>query len=351
MPNIATVCSSHGLGHLTRQIALGEELDRAGSAPTFFTSGPADLVTQSIPSATVVSTEVDVGIAQFDSITEDIPRTIQLLEERCSQHRIETLASQLSTFDLVIVDCAPPALKACQIAGVPAVAMGNFDWSWIYRHYAALQEWSERFAEWQRPHPAIFLSPGPGMHGFRQVENGGLLGRMAPAINKSTISRSRSDQPTADPCHVLVSFGGFGLADVDTLLPAVDGVTWVFSPPMDCPNRTDCVLAPDVPYPSLVAACDLVLTKPGYSIFAEAALAGTRLLWIPRGDFPEARWLETAMKTRGDIALATSPKEPKNFQIELEQRIRQTRGQTGPLPVTSTAAHQLAVRLLRWTEV
>ena len=46
----------------------------------------------------------------------------------------------------------------------------------------------------------------------------------------------------------------------------------------------------------LVAGAEMVLTKPGYGIFAEAALGRTRLLWVRRGAFPEAPFLADSMR-------------------------------------------------------
>jgi hypothetical protein len=39
-----------------------------------------------------------------------------------------------------------------------------------------------------------------------------------------------------------------------------------------------------------------VLTKPGYGIVAETALAGARVVWVDRGPFPEAAALEAWLR-------------------------------------------------------
>ena len=36
---------------------------------------------------------------------------------------------------LVVADIPPLALAAARLAGVPAIALGNFTWDWIYRDY------------------------------------------------------------------------------------------------------------------------------------------------------------------------------------------------------------------------
>lgn len=327
---VALVCSAHGFGHVARQLATGAALRARGVEPTFFTAAPADVVEADLPGVSRVAWAVDVGIAQRDSLTEDVDATLARLEERCGETAIDALAAALSGYDRVLVDVAPAALEAARRAGVPALAVGNFDWAWIYRHYPALRGWADRFAAWQAPHPAIALAPGPGMRGFAQVERVGWLGRRRPPATLPGEGR-----------RVLVCFGGFGLADVDALLPHVPGVTWVLAPPMPRLARPDARYAEDVPFPALVAGADAVLTKPGYGILVECARAGTPIAWLDRGAFPEAPSLEAAMRARGDAkADAATPEAVAEAVTTVLSRAR-------PSPVETDAAEVLAAMLLR----
>ena len=177
----------------------------------------------------MVSWAADVGIAQRDSLTEDLDATLERLERVAGDSAIDALAVELAGYDRVVVDIAPPALEAARRAGVPAVAVGNFDWAWIYRHYPRLEAWSERFAAWQAPHPALALWPGPGPRGFASVEAFGVVGRRAPP--------ARLPVPPGERV-VVVCFGGFGLDGLDAWLPRMPGVTWVLAPPMVPADRS-----------------------------------------------------------------------------------------------------------------
>ncbi|MCB9794205.1 MAG: hypothetical protein H6741_15935 [Alphaproteobacteria bacterium] len=320
---IAIVCSAHGFGHLTRQLALAERMRARGVEPVIFTAAPEAVVHGTLPGAVVRPWVVDVGIAQRDSVTEDLDATLERLERRCAAPEIERLARALEPFERVIVDVAPPALEACRRAGVEAVAVGNFDWAWIYSQYPRLSAWAERFAAWQAPHLGASLWPGPGLRGFARVERFGLIGRSRPPHSGA---RGR----------VLVSFGGFGLRDLEQRLPRLEGLRWLLAPPMARPSREDCDYVEGVPYPALVAGAELVLTKPGYGIFAEACLGGTRLAWIPRGAFPEAPWIEAAMKARGDRPLGE----------DLAEGVRAALASPAPAPVTIHERERLADWLL-----
>ncbi len=297
---LAVLCTDHGFGHLTRQLAIGQHLRTLGIEPVFYTAAPPSLLRESLPDPSVVPWQLDVGLSQPDSLRVDLARTCALLDERCSPSALETLADHLAAQPLqgVIADLPPMGLEAARLAGLPAVAVGNFDWAWIYDHFPELAPWAQRFRAWQAPHPAIHLWPGPALSGFRRVKRAPLVGRLHPPHSFPAGSR-----------HVLVSFGGLGLKDLEQRLPRMDGVTWVLSAPMPALKRADCLWLEDIPYPALVAGADAVLTKPGYGILAEAFLAGTPLAWLPRSHWPESPYLADPMVARGDVQVGESIEE------------------------------------------
>jgi hypothetical protein len=330
---VAIVCSAHGFGHVTRELVVGDALVAGGAEVTYFTAAPPAIVGP----RRVVPWVADVGIAQRDSLTEDVAATCARLADVASDARIDALAAALAGFDRVVVDIAPPALEAARRAGVPAFAVGNFDWAWIYRHYPALSGWAHRFAAWQAPHPALFLEPGPGLLGFASVERFGVVGRVAGPAGAG----GRAALCGPGERAVLVCFGGFGLSDLDEWLPFLPGVTWVVAPPMaPMPARPDVRWVDTVPFPALVAAADALLTKPGYGIYAEAALAGTPIVWVDRGQFPEAPHLEAALRARGDV------KVEGRGRAAVAHALAARWSTSRPAPVVIRAAHDIAARIL-----
>jgi len=306
MPRIGLLCSAHGFGHLARQLAVAEALLAQGDAPEVWTAAPPAVVHDYLPGLPVVSIALDVGLVQRDSLHEDLPATARALERFTSEQFVDGLAQRLdqSGLDAVVVDTAPAALEAARRAGVPALAAGNFDWAWIYSHYPQLQRFAAQFARWQAPHRALRMTPGPALHHFGAVEDVGLVGRWrAP---------QRVDHPGI---HVLVSFGGLGLDALSALLPAVPGVTWLLAPPMAPLDRPDCVFVTGVSYPALVGGADWVLTKPGYGIYAETALAGTPVILLPRPGFPESGTLQPAFEARGAAVLVPGSREQLAGQL------------------------------------
>ncbi len=328
MGPVAIVCSAHGYGHVTRQTALARALRDEGVSCTLFTAAPVALVAEWLPDPTVVPWTADVGIVQPDSLSEDIENTRVRLEAVCSPARIDALADALSGFTQVIVDTAPPAMEAARLTGVPCVAVGNFDWAWIYSHYPRLRDFAERFARWQAPHLAASLWPGPGLRGFASVVPFGLLARVGQPV-----------LPPSPDQRVLVSFGGFGL-DLNALLPVIPGVRYLLAAHGPCLDRPDCSVISDVAYPHLVASADLVLSKPGYGILGEAMAAGTRLLWVPRGAFPEAQSLIDAATSWG---AHLSHANPHDLAHDIPAALSRPR----PLALAADGARALAQWVVR----
>ncbi len=325
--SLAILCSAHGFGHLTRQLATGRHLRALGVEPVIFTAAPAEVVHETLPDAEVVGWRTDVGLAQPDSLRTDLDRTLALLEERCSERAVDRLAEALARRSVagVVADIPPTGLEAARRAGLGAVAVGNFDWAWIYRHYPPLRSWAERFARWQAPHPGLALSPGPGLAGFARTRSCGLVGRQG------------APHPFEGPeRHVLVSFGGLGLADLERRLPRLTGVRWVVSAPMPPLDRSDCTWIEGVPYPSLVAGSDAVLTKPGYGILAEASLAGTPVAWLTRPGWPESPFLAAAHEARGDVEVTGT----------IAEALEQLWSRPRPVPAGTSGAGALAARIL-----
>ena len=103
----------------------------------------------------------------------------------------------------------------------------------------------------------------------------------------------------------LLSFGGYGLPELD--LAAIDCRDhWtIATTDQTSPGATamphvrfisSATLAPGmVRYEDLVAAVDVVITKPGYGIISECVAAGTPMVYTSRGHFREYDLLVDAM--------------------------------------------------------
>jgi hypothetical protein len=284
---IAFYISGHGFGHAARDVELIQSLldrrpdlrivVRTAVRPALFAPVAGDRVA-------VQPLEADTGLTQHDSLR---------IEEEESARQA---AAFYSTFDarvadeaaflrgsgaaLVVGDVPPLAFAAASRAGMPSVAVGNFTWDWIYEEYPAFDRIAPAAV------PTIRAAYAQATRALRLPLHGG-FGPMArvtidiPFIaRRSTRDRAETRRAVGvgdDRPVVLPSFGAYG-----THLP------------LDELRRSSrlTVLDPDfIPggfrYQDLVAAADVVVSKPGYGIVSECVANGTPLLYTSRGRFVE----------------------------------------------------------------
>jgi len=196
---------------------------------------------------------------------------------------------------LVLGDIPALAFEVAARLGVPGVALANFSWDWIFADYAGdLPAFEPLVAQQRAAYARATLLLRLPMYGdlsaFPRVRDIPLVARRAqlPAAE----ARARLDLPRRERL-VLVSFGGLGLELPPT--PHLRGVAFVSTSgavtggaPIGCRVLTHAELtSAGVRYQDLVAACDAVLTKPGYSIVAECIANGTPIVYTARGRFAE----------------------------------------------------------------
>ena len=317
---IAICPSSHGLGHTTRQMAIADLL-RTNHDVSIFTNRSYALGDNNPANLRLVHCQWDVGLCQSNSFDVDIKQTKHWLETTVTESYLESIASTLKSFDLILTDINPMVARAATQIKKPCYAIGNFSWSWIYSHYPTLNEWSIRFKEWESLVDAFDVGLGPGLSTFKSTSSVGLLARspMSHPLPKNS---------------VLLSFGGFGIEDPESLCPKLPHANFVA-------DRQTASVGPiitvveDVPYPALIGGASLIVTKPGYGIVTEAAQHGVPIVCISRPQFPESPHIERWLEQRGDRVLNTNMGEP-GFQEEYVDAIKQmlSHGRHPSLPMT-----------------
>jgi L-arabinokinase len=296
--------SGHGFGHATR---TGEVLRAVRSLEpdqplAIVTAAPERLFSREVPGPFEFRrVECDVGLAQKGALVIDEDATAEryrrFAADRASRVAREAEWLRSSGARLVLGDIPPLAFEAAAAAGIPSVALGNFSWDWIYRHYAARQPALAGAAEdaaaaYRRAHLLLELPFTCDVSVFPRREPIALVARR-PRIAPHE-ARRRLELPSGRV--VLLSFGGLGLAGFDprALSPLRD-YFFVMADEVGHEHLPDnarmvgshTLDRAGLAYPDLIAASDVVVTKPGYGIVADAIAARTRMVYTDRGDFPE----------------------------------------------------------------
>ena len=289
--------SGHGFGHASRAIEVANAIvQRRPRTRILIRSAVAPWLVSRTASAGIALSvaQVDTGVVQIDSLNLDARASIEQAERFMSviDERVETELSFLRAHDAVLTVSDLPALgiAAATAAGLPAIALGNFTWDWIYEHYEGGADVARRIGDiYSRATLALRLPMWGGFATMRYI-------RDLPFVARRS-KRERNDvrQALGIPLNatvVLASFGGYGLNALD-----VDAIRNSRGYHVLLPGMIDeqSMYSRGYRYEDLVRAVDVVVSKPGYGIISECLANDTALLYTSRGDFREYPVLVEAM--------------------------------------------------------
>jgi hypothetical protein len=303
--------SGHGFGHASREV---EVINRLGElAPILIRSAvsPALLTRTVLVAYELLAGACDTGVIQSTSVAHDDEATVReaITFYETFDARVEAEVALLRSrgVRLIVSDIAPLAFPVAARLGVPAIAISNFTWDWIYEtHPQFLPGGASAIALirscYRQAALALELPFSGGFEIFPTVEKLPLIARRPTRSRAET--RAFFNLP-ADGHIALLSFGGYGLASLD--LSHLDcGPAWTVvttdsvSQSRVLPEHVRSVpersfIASGFRYEDLVAAVDVVITKPGYGIIAECIATDTAMLHTSRGAFREAAVLTEAL--------------------------------------------------------
>lgn len=289
--------SGHGFGHASRAIeVINALLERRSDVDIIIRSSVAAWLVKRTanPSVHLDTIAVDTGIIQVDSLTLDAGASIRRAEEFMSafEARYEGEAAFLLQHGAVMTvsDLPPLGIAAGVVAGIPAIALGNFTWDWIYEHYPGGKAVADTIGRvYSHTTKALRLPMWGGFATMPVVED---LPFVARRSKRDPIEVRRALGIPLDAKVVLASFGGYGLEGLNTdALHALRGYHVLLPGMID----ETAMYQRGYRYEDLVRAVDVVATKPGYGIISECLANDTALLYTSRGDFREYQVLVDAM--------------------------------------------------------
>ncbi len=307
---LAAYVSGHGFGHASRVAEVLRAL--RGRVPIHVRSeAPHWFFQQADPRAECSAAPIDVGMRQPNGLELDLPASLaaheRLLAEWDGSVRREADFLRGIGATAVLADIPPLACAAAQAARLPALALGNFSWDWILDFYAPAEpRWRPIVARYRAAYglaEALLRLP---LHGD------------FPAFGRFTdvplvVARTRREPDdvfralgldAGDPRPlVLVSFGGMGTGPLAFHRPdALEPYRFCgFGPrPEGWRGHWTSLTTPlGFGHADLMAACQVVLGKPGYGLVAESIAHRTRFLYLARADFRETPVLIDSLHTLG----------------------------------------------------
>jgi L-arabinokinase len=297
--------SGHGFGHASRQVEVINAL--AARRPDVRIAvrssvSPALLARTIRTQSTLDPVTCDSGIVQVSSIEHDDAATLRHAIDfyRSFEGRVRAEVGALthSNARVIVGDIPPLAFAVAARLELPSLAIANFTWDWIYESHPGFdtEPWILPLMReaYSQASYALALPFSGGFEVFPARESLPLIARHAQRSREETRAHFGIPQNRR---VALLSFGGYGLPSLD--LSAIDCAReWVIvttdrvtgdAAPMPHVVRLieDGLFTGGFRYEDLVAASDMVVTKPGYGIIAECASTGTPMLYTSRGDFRE----------------------------------------------------------------
>ncbi len=319
MKPVVAYLSGHGFGHFTRSSAV---LSLLPSVEVHVrTSARALPLARRASWATRVD-EVDVGpgMAQRGPLETDLDRTRELvlahLENWAGVVAEEAAFVKQVGARLIFADVPPIAFAIAARAGVPSVGMGNFSWSWIYRH--AAESAGDRVLE--RAADELARAEGQATHFLALAMGGGLevFPRQQAIAPVARMPRSSRDQVRAKlgltKKTILVTFGGFGgdldllevVRDVRRALPDFDLLIVADEDRMIDDSTRLIRPTAQLDHHELIIGSDVVVGKLGYGTVAECLRQTTPIAYVRRGEFAEEAPLEAAVARHLPSALMSA---------------------------------------------
>lgn len=295
-PVLYFAITSHGFGHAVRASSVAAQIKQLypDILLVLVTTAPRWLLDSYIRGDFIHRLRAfDVGVIQSDSLTMNKAATLEKMKQIRAEQR-SIIASEVNFLrtnrvGLILADIPALAAPMAKAVGIPCWMMGNFGWDFIYR------DWGEEFTEiadwisecYQQCDRTFRLPMCEPMTSFNNITDTGLTGGM-PYYSETELREAFNLKAPREKT-ILLSFGGLGLQQIPyqnlQQFPDWQFITFDRNAP-DLPNLLKITGEYYRPV-DFMPLCGRVISKPGYSTFAEAIRLQVPIVSLTREDFAE----------------------------------------------------------------
>jgi hypothetical protein len=355
IPHLYVALSGHGFGHLAQVAPVLNALRRRRPAVrlTVQSGLPEAVLRERIDGdfAVIVGT-ADFGMLMVDALEAKVAESLAAYRAFHAEWETrlvwqERLLREAAP-DGLLADIPYLTLAAAARLEIPALALCSLNWADILQGYGADEP---DLAALRAPmlaaynSAAAFLQPAPSMP-MPDLGNAVSIGPIAALGRNRRADINRRLRLREDATLALMGLGGVAMRPPLENWPAVPGICWL-TPPDWAVARSDLVdwaTLSDCSMVDLIRSCDVLLTKPGYGAFTEAACNGTRVLYVERDDWPEEPWLSHWLMEHGN---GVKIDRRRLTSGEVAKPLRALLAQPAKPPVAPTGAAEAATWLER----
>lgn len=303
MPLIWCSISGHGFGHAAQVAPVLNELGKRVSGikallrttlPRWFFEGCLDIPWELSPQPQ------DVGCVQENPLHIDHAATwaeTQRFHERWDALvEEETRAIRSRAPALLLSNISHLAVEAGARAGLPTIAMSSLSWDQILEPFIEPgMAWQTRIVQqirqaYNRADLLLRVTPGMSFPAFpKQTDLSPIVSPLVP--ERARLIAALGAQP--EECLVLVGFGSIAMNRLPlSQLDALQGYRFIVSDMGQASyDRVRPAASLSLPFGSLMASADVIVTKPGYNMTVEAVAMEKPTLYVRRYDFAEEECL------------------------------------------------------------
>jgi hypothetical protein len=313
-PFLYVAITNHGFGHATRMASVVAEVQRLcpDVLVALVTTSPRWLLESYVRADFIHRHAVlDIGVIQSDSLAMNRAATLEKLKQLQTQER-HLVAGEVNfikqnRMSLVLADIPPLATTIAHTAGIPCWMISNFGWDFIYRPWGGefinIADWiAERFGQCDQLFRLPFHEP---MSAFPRITDVGLTGG-SPAFPLDDL-RAKFHLTAPPERTILMTFGGLGLDQIPyhNLEKFLDWQFITFD--RNAPDLPNLRKVQDHAYRPVdfMPLCGRVMSKPGFSTFAEACRLDVPIVSVTRDGFAEAPILLNGMQDHNPHQILT----------------------------------------------
>lgn len=302
VPTFCFYVSDYGNGHAARCIAIIRRIFDEWSGARIYVkaAGPFSFLKDSLasyPGCVIIEMQNDIGVVlRSDQPVVDTGETRDLLTEWVASWDLyisfEERFCREHSVDCIISDIAPQPFLVADALGIPGIAISNFTWHLIFSMlFGEIHETRELARAYGCCDCALMLPFHEPMEVFPKRKEIGLVSREV-TVDRETLRRSLGVLP--EETLVFLNCGSEMPKTLkQTIREAqIPGLRILVSSHLVFPEE-HIISIPDgeMETQNYLAACDLIVSKCGYSTISEAVRAGVPLFLYRREGFAEDAYL------------------------------------------------------------
>jgi len=317
MPAVVFYISGHGFGHSSRQIEIIRQLQQLRNDLHVVIKTPTPrwfFEVAGLEKYSFKTIETDTGVVQPNSLHVDVVQSIKQCDSfhRTLEQRAAREVTALEELDvrLIVGDIPPLAFRVGIMAAIPTVAISNFTWDWIYDNYVETASCAPRLVDiLSNAYASATMAWRFPLHaGFHTCQNIADVPLVARRSTKDPGKLRNCLGLPHDSSIVLFSFGRYGVSNINWsrvretsnyhfVFTSGDQIDLLPNGPIFTALNEAALRRNGLGYPDVLAAADIVITKPGFGMVAECAANNTAMLYTERSNFPEDSILIAGMPT------------------------------------------------------